>query len=164
MAQQSSSLSTREFSELTGIAVSTVNRLLREGKIKGVKTAGKWKIAKSEMTGKAIQSILKPSRKGAGPGKIDRMAAKKDKALGSEVPPTGGLSAAADTRAATSGTSTDGAQTYSVTEFSGLTYLTEFGVLEFLKKGRLQGLRDEKGQWRLGAGNLQNPGMRHLIR
>ena len=80
MAQQSSSLSTREFSELTGIAVSTVNRLLREGKIKGVKTAGKWKIDKTEMTAKAIQTILKPSSKEAAPGKIDRMAAKKDKA------------------------------------------------------------------------------------
>ena len=98
MAQESSSLSTREFSELTGIAVSTVNRLLREGKIKGVKTAGKWKIDKSEMTAKAIQAILKPSRKGAAPGKIDRMAAKKDKAQGSEVP-TGRFSAAADTKA-----------------------------------------------------------------
>jgi hypothetical protein len=51
-----------------------------------------------------------------------------------------------------------------VTEFSSLTYLTEYGVLEFLKKGRLQGVRDEEGQWRLGADNLQNPCMRHLTR
>ncbi|MGA8242024.1 MAG: helix-turn-helix domain-containing protein, partial [Desulfobacterales bacterium] len=85
MAQDASSLSTREFSKLTGIAVSTVNRLLREGQIKRVKTAGKWKIAKSEMTAKAIQAILKPSRKGVGPGKIDRMAAKEDKVQGSGV-------------------------------------------------------------------------------
>jgi excisionase family DNA binding protein len=162
MAQQSSSLSTREFSELTGIAVSTVNRLLREGKIKGVKTAGKWKIDKTEMTAKAIQTILKPSSKEAAPGKIDRMAANKDKAQESRVP-TGEFSVAADKKA-TSGTSADGAQTYSVTEFSSLTYLTEYGVLEFLKKGRLQGVKDEKGQWRLGADNLRNPGMRHLLR
>ena len=162
MAQDASSLSTREFSKLTGIAVSTVNRLLREGQIKGVKTAGKWKIAKSEMTAKAIQAILKPSRKGAGPGKIDRMAAKEDKAKGSGIP-TATFSAAAATKASF-GTSADGPRTYSVTEFSGLTYLTEFGVLEYLKKGRLQGVKDEKGQWRLGADNLQNPGMRHLIR
>jgi excisionase family DNA binding protein len=154
MAQDSSFLSTIEFSKLTGIAVSTVNRLLREGKIKGVKTAGKWKIAKSEVTAKAIQAILKPSRKGTGPDKIDRMAAKKDKAS---------FLAATDTKASF-GTSADGPRTYSVTEFSGLTYLTEYGVLEFLKKGRLQGVKDEKGQWRLGADNLQNPGMRYLIR
>jgi excisionase family DNA binding protein len=162
MAQQSSSLSTREFSELTGIAVSTVNRLLREGKIKGVKTAGKWTIDRSEMTAKAIQAILKPPGKRAAPGKIDRMTTKKDKARGAGVP-TGGISAAADKKAI-SGTSADGAQTYSVTEFSDLTYLTEYGVLEFLRKGRLQGVRDKKGQWRLGAGNLRNPGMRHLVR
>jgi hypothetical protein len=91
------------------------------------------------------------------------MTAKKDKTRGSGGP-TGGISAAADTKAAVSGTSAGGAQTYSVSEFSSLTYLTEYGVLEFLKKGRLQGVRDEKGQWRLGADNLRNPGMRHLIR
>ena len=162
MTQQSSSLSTREFSELAGIAVSTVNRLLREGKIKGVKIAGKWKIDESEMTAKAIQAILKRSSKRVASGKSDRMAAKKDKAQGPMVP-IGSFSAAADTKASI-GTSTDGARTYSVTEFSGLTYLTEYGVLEFLKKGRLQGVRDEEGQWRLGADNLKNPGMRHLIR
>jgi hypothetical protein len=114
------------------------------------------------MTAKAIQAILKPSRKGAGPGKIDRMAAKEDKAKGSGIP-TATFSAAAGTKASF-GTSADGPRTYSVTEFSGLTYLTEYGVLEFLKKGRLQGVKDEKGQWRLGADNLQNPGMRYLIR
>ncbi|MGW8188463.1 MAG: helix-turn-helix domain-containing protein [Desulfobacterales bacterium] len=162
MAQQSSSVSTREFSELTGIAVSTVNRLLRNGKIKGVKTAGKWKIDRSEVSAKAIQAILKPSSKGVALGKNDRMATKKNKAQGSGVP-AGGISAAADARA-TSGASADSAMTYSVTEFSGLTYLTEYGVLEFLKKGRLQGVRDEKGQWRLGADNLRNPGIRHLLR
>lgn len=162
MAQESSSLSTREFSELTGIAVSTVNRLLREGKIKGVKTAGKWKIANSELTAKAIQANLYPSRKEAAPGRTDRMAAKKDQARRSEVP-EGSFSAAADTKTSL-GTSAHGARTYSVTEFSGLTYLTEYGVHEFLKRGRLQGVKDEKGQWRLGADNLQNSGMRHLIR
>jgi excisionase family DNA binding protein len=164
MAQQSSSLSTREFSELTGIAVSTVNRLLREGKIKGVKTAGKWKIDKTEMTAKAIQAILKPSGKRAAPDKIDRMAKKRVKAQGAGVP-KGDFSAAVDKKA-TSGTSADGDKdkTYSVTEFSNLTFLTEYGVLEFLKKGLLQGIRDEKGQWRLGAENLRNPGMRHLLR
>ncbi|MDZ7581106.1 MAG: hypothetical protein U5R30_10890 [Deltaproteobacteria bacterium] len=48
--------------------------------------------------------------------------------------------------------------------FSALTYLTEFGVLEFLKKGLLQGVRDEKGNWRLSVDNLQLSGLRHLIR
>lgn len=162
MAQQSSSLSTREFSELTGVAVSTVNRLLRKGKIKGVKTAGKWKIDKTEMTAKAIQAIVKQSGKRVAPDKIDRMAKKKDKAQGAGVP-AGDYSASGD-RISTSGTSADGTLTYSVIEFSKLTYLTEYGVLEFLKKGLLQGVRDKNGQWRLGADNLKNPGIRHLLR
>ena len=162
MAQQSSSLSTREFSELTGIAVSTVNRLLREGKIKGVKTSGKWKIDRSEMTAKAIQAILKPSPKGTALGKIGPMASKKNAAQGPGVS-LDGISAAAEA-ITNSGVSVDSAKTYSVSEFSGLTYLTEYGILEFLKKGRLQGVRDEKGQWRLGADNLRLPGLRHLLR
>ena len=162
MARQSSSLSTREFSELTGIAISTVNRLLRKGKSKGVKTAGKWKIDKTEMTAKAIQAIVKPSGKQAAPDKIDRVAKKKDKAQGAGVPADDFL-ASADKKAI-SGTSTDGAPTLSIIEFSKLTYLTEYGVLEFLKKGLLQGVRDNKGQWRLGTDNLQNPGIRHLLR
>jgi excisionase family DNA binding protein len=162
MAQQSSSLSTREFSELTGVAVSTVNRLLRKGKIKGVKTAGKWKIDKTEMTAKAIQAIVKRSDKRAAPDKIDRMAKIKDKVQGAGVP-AGDFSDFADKKA-TAGTPADEAQTYSVIEFSQLTYLTEYGVLEFLKKGLLQGVRNKNGQWRLGADNLQNPGIRHLLR
>ena len=162
MAQQSSSLSTREFSELTGVAVSIVNRLLRKGKIKGVKTAGKWKIDKTEMTAKAIQAIVKRSGKRAAPDKIDRMAKIKDKVQGAGVP-AGDYSDFADKKA-TAGTPADEAQTYSVIEFSQLTYLTEYGVLEFLKKGLLQGVRNKNGQWRLGADNLQNPGIRHLLR
>jgi hypothetical protein len=90
------------------------------------------------------------------------MAKKKDKAQGAGVP-AGDFSASVDKKE-TSGASADGAQTYSVIEFSKLTYLTEYGVLEFLKKGLLQGVRDKKGQWRLGAENLQNPGMRNLLR
>lgn len=162
MVHNSISLSTREFSELTGIAIATVSRLLRDGKIKGVKTAGKWQIARREIKAAAIQAILKPSRKGAAPAKIDRAAAQKGKAQ-NETAPKGGFSAAAVTTAST-GTPADNTRTYSMTEFCGLTYLTEYGVLEFLKKGRLQGVRDEKGHWRLSADNLQNPGLRHLIR
>jgi excisionase family DNA binding protein len=153
MAHNSSYVSTREFSELTGIARSTVNRLLREGKIKGVKTAGKWKMAKSEIQAKVIQSILKPSSKA--------MTTQNGEARGAAVPAGDFVPEITE---ASIGISAGSARTYSVTEFSDLTYLTVFGVLEFLKKGLLQGVRDEKGNWRLSVDNLHLPGLRHLIR
>ena len=55
-------------------------------------------------------------------------------------------------------------ESYSVAEFSDRTFLTARGVEEFLGQGRLQGFRDEEGNWRLGPENLQNPNIRHLIR
>ena len=54
MAQKTKSLSTSEFSKLTGILVLTVGKLIREGKIKGKKASGKWKIAESQLKAKAV--------------------------------------------------------------------------------------------------------------
>jgi hypothetical protein len=55
-------------------------------------------------------------------------------------------------------------RTYSVPEFSALTYLTEFGVRNFLKSGRLLGEQAEDGSWKVKAESLDLPDLRHLIR
>jgi len=55
-------------------------------------------------------------------------------------------------------------KTYSVSEFSQLTYLTEAGVIQWLKKGRLQGNQAADGQWVIDAASLQLPGTKHLLR
>ncbi|MDJ0991723.1 MAG: helix-turn-helix domain-containing protein [Desulfobacterales bacterium] len=55
-------------------------------------------------------------------------------------------------------------QSYSVAEFSAMTYLTEFGVCDWLRKGRLQGTRSDDGEWRIDAANLEAPHMKNLVR
>ncbi len=42
-------LSTRQYSELSGIPIASVTKLLRQGKIKGDKFKGKWLISESEI-------------------------------------------------------------------------------------------------------------------
>jgi len=148
MAKKSSALSTREFSEKTGISASTVSRLVREGKIKGVKESGKWLIDRDELNAEAVRSLSKTTRilevSGAD-GRVPRDPTPLEK-KGKKHP------------------SKPAGRTYSVAEFSELTYLTEKGVEEFLTSGRLQGARDDKGNWRVGHENLQNSYIRHLIR
>ena len=49
-------------------------------------------------------------------------------------------------------------------EFSELTYLTETGVLQWLKRGRLKGRRSEDGRWEVDADNLETADVRRLLR
>jgi hypothetical protein len=51
-----------------------------------------------------------------------------------------------------------------VAEFSALTYLTETGVLRWLKSGRLLGENASDGSWTVKAESLELPHLRHLIR
>ena len=55
-------------------------------------------------------------------------------------------------------------KTYSVSEFSEMTYLTSHGVNEWLKQGKLRGVKDNKGNWLVDAANPQIPFMKKLIR
>lgn len=57
-----------------------------------------------------------------------------------------------------------GNTSYTVAEFSAMTYLTEFGVTQWLKQGRLTGTRDETGQWRVEAANLEKSDVQRLLR
>lgn len=144
MAKKSQALSTREFSDMTGISISIVTRLVREGKIKGVKISGKWLIDQEEINAETVKSLSKTVRpqEDSGTGRTSAALERNEKKRPSKPSD----------------------RTYSVAEFSDLTYLTEKGVEEFLKSGRLQGARDDKGNWRVGHENLQNSNIRHLIR
>lgn len=48
-------LTTRQYSELTGISVASVSKLLRQGKLKGQKNKGKWLIPESEVDKKILE-------------------------------------------------------------------------------------------------------------
>ena len=142
MAKKSLTFTSREFSDKTGIPVATVNRLLREGKIKGAKASGKWLIDRGELNTKAVKALSKTADRPVSSKPAPKSIEKKGKKLQSKP--------------------TD--KTYSVAEFSSLTYLTEGGVVEYIKKGRLKGIKDEQGNWQLSHENFQNPNIHHLIR
>jgi hypothetical protein len=53
---------------------------------------------------------------------------------------------------------------FSVAEFAAMTYLTENGVMQWLKQGLLKGQQDEKGDWQVEASNLEVPNVKRLVR
>ena len=55
-------------------------------------------------------------------------------------------------------------KTFSVVEFSEMTYLTLKGVNEWLKQGKLKGEKDKEGNWLVDADSLQLSFMKKLIR
>lgn len=139
MAPKSGLLTSREFSSRTGLPAATVSRLIRDGNIKAVKKSGKWMIEADQLEAEAVLKASKKS-KPAAKKKPKKQAPKKD-----PKPATASRS-------------------YSVAEFAAMTYLTEKGVLDWLKTGRLSGRQDAGGAWRVDSGNLEVPDVKRLLR
>ncbi len=139
MPQSEKLLSTQEFAKKAGVSAGTVSKWLRSGKLKGKKQSGKWLIDASELSAVGGHQSLEPNEKPAAP-----KTAAKPKA------------AAPKTKSS--------AKTFTVEEFSAMTYLTEFGILKWIKQGKLSFTLDESGQPRIDASNLENPSLKHLIR
>ncbi len=59
---------------------------------------------------------------------------------------------------------TSTAKTIPLADFVNMTYLTENGVKEWLKQGRLAGLQADSGEWMIEAANLELPDVKRLIR
>ena len=59
---------------------------------------------------------------------------------------------------------TAGGKMFSVVEFADMTYLTEFGVMEWLKQGRLSGRQAAGGERKVDAANLETPDVKRLVR
>ena len=55
-------------------------------------------------------------------------------------------------------------KSFSVSEFAGMTYLTEKGVRQWLQQGLLKGRQDAKGNWQIEASNLEVPNVKRLVR
>ncbi len=140
MATKSQLLTTSEFASRAGIASAKVSKLIRNGKIKAEKKSGKWMISSSEV--KAAQDLSKKA-KPAPKKKTSKPALEKTK-------PAKGTASAA--------------KAYSLAEFVNMTYLTENGVKDWLKQGRLSGRQNETGEWMIDAANLGAPYMKRLVR
>lgn len=130
-------LTTSEYSKISGTSVSTITKLLRKGDLQGQKINGKWAIDASE-----AQKINTPA---APPSKH----AQKNAAPAGDPPPP---------------PSASGGKTLDVETFTRMTYLTEKGVRQWLKTGRLSGRVDDHGNPLVDADNLDRPEIRHLIR
>jgi excisionase family DNA binding protein len=127
-------LSAQAFAREAGISPSTVTKWLRSGKLKGHKEGSKWLISTDQLPGQA-PSV--PASQSSPP-------------IGASKPVTKNTETADNT--------------YSIDEFSVLTYLTVFGVQKWLKEGRLKGALDAAGHWHVDAENLHDPKFQRLIR
>jgi phage antirepressor YoqD-like protein len=60
--------------------------------------------------------------------------------------------------------STNATKSLSVAEFADMTYLTENGVMQWLRQGLLKGQQNAKGDWQIEASNLEAPNIKRLVR
>ena len=139
MAQNIQNLTTGEFGSKTGLSAAQVSKLIRQGKIKAKKKSGKWIIHPRELEAKAVQDLDGGRQSTAG-----TVAAKTSQGKSAPTP--------------------SGQKTFTLFEFAEMTYLTELGVKQWIKLGRLEAQQNEKGEWLVDAENLQKPNVKRLVR
>ena len=144
-------LTTREFASRTGLQASKVAKLIRQGIIEAEKKSGKWLIHPNQLQAKAFQV---PDKGGKSTAKKKTIKTSHKKAATS----------ATKTITAVKGLEISAGRVYTVSEFVEMTFLTELGVVQWLKQGRLTGQQNEKGDWLIDAANLQEPNIRRLLR
>lgn len=150
MSQKQNLITTAEFAKASGIPTAKVSGLIRAGKIKAKKVSGRWQIDKSQLKAEAVA----PSGKTA--------PAEKQVAAAAAAPKTNKSRSAAPKRENVKAPANKTA--YSVSEFAAMTYLTEKGVMDWLKSGRLKGRMGSTGEWSVDAGNLQAREISRLVR
>jgi predicted site-specific integrase-resolvase len=141
MSGSNDSLTTQQFAMKAGVSASTVSKWIRTEKIKGEKRDGKWLIPAAE-----ISKISTTSPPKTTPGKTAATLQENKPSQASSPTPKAGT------------------KSYSIKEFSELTYLTEFGVEKWLREGRLIPATDGSGQPRVDASNLDRPTVKRLVR
>ena len=55
-------------------------------------------------------------------------------------------------------------KSFSVAAFADMTYLTENGVMHWLRQGLLKGHQNAQGEWQIDASNLEVPNVKRLVR
>ena len=152
MATKSQLLTTSEFASRAGIAAAKVSKLIRDGIIKAEKKSGKWMISSGELKAvKGLSKQNKPSPKKKAP----KAAPKKAAAAKKPAAPKIDKPAAAKPSAA---------RTIPLADFVNMTYLTETGVRDWLRQGRLKGVQNDSGEWLIDAANLEVPDIKRLVR
>jgi predicted site-specific integrase-resolvase len=136
MDRSNTLLTTREFAQKAGVSAGTVSKWLRQGTIEGKKINAKWSISDAELV-KVTQTP------GSLPAPSEHPIPKAD--------------------APSPNTATEN-RSYSIQEFSEMTYLTPYGVEKWVKEGRLKNTVDAAGQLRIDGSNLDRPDIMRLLR
>jgi hypothetical protein len=58
---------------------------------------------------------------------------------------------------------TKATKSFSVAAFADMTYLTENGVMQWLRQGLLKGHQNAEGEWQIDASNLEVPNVKRLV-
>ena len=148
MAKKDQFLTTGEYATKVGLSTSSVTKLIRDGSIKAEKKSGKWMIPADQLKTQAVKDLGKTGKKTVKPAKkktVARESTSTKKDMPAEAKSTAG-------------------KKYTVAEFTEMTYLTEFGVKEWLKLGRLTGQQIAGGEWKIDASNLESPDIKRLVR
>ena len=136
MSKPDNYLTAQEFARKAGVSAATVSKWLRDGTILGEKISGKWSISSDELA-KVTQSGKTTKTPSKGPAANPKPQAPK---------------------------ATAGARSYSIREFSDMSYLTEYGVQKWLKEGRLKKVVETSGQIRVDGSSLEDPNVKRLLR
>lgn len=168
MANPSKSMNTSEFAKATGIPAATVSKLIRDGKLKAKKEGKCWMITASQLEAKAVRELGKAAKPAKGKkAKKPAPSRKAAEPVRPAVPvPAKPAASAAVLQPAPAPVSARPAaeKVYTVAEFAAMTYLTENGVAEWLKTGRLKGRQEAGGQWVVFESSLQVPDISRLVR
>ena len=178
MATPRKSMTTSEFAKATGIAAATISKLIREGRLKARKEGKGWMIPQSQLAAKVVRELgkppeptkaKKPSKPAAAPRPAKAAKPVRRPPAPSPAPPVPAAPVpppepVPEPAVKTRLENLPAEKTYSVSEFEAMTYLTQKGVSEWLKSGKLKGVKAEGGEWRVLASNLQVPYISHLVR
>jgi len=181
MATQNTTLTTSEFAKAAGVPVASVSKLIRDGKLKAKKTGGKWMIPQSQLGSELVRALKEPARaaqRKAPAAKTGRTRpAPKAKAVPPPQPPVVAAPVSTEPEPVQNVPTPGPApaappapearleeKTYTIPEFAAMTYLTEKGVEEWLRAGRIKGVQTASGEWQVLDGNLQVPDINRLLR
>lgn len=183
MATQTTSMTTSEFARAAGIPVASISKLIRQGKLKAKKKGGKWMIPQGQLDAAAVRALKNPATgaKHSAPGKkaVRPPAAPKAKTAPPPLAAEDAPSPAPEPEPARAVVTPDqepapdappqpevrpADKTFTISEFAAMTFLTEKGVGEWLKSGRLKGVQTESGEWRILESNIQSAHISRLLR
>jgi excisionase family DNA binding protein len=176
MATKIPSMTSSEFAKAAGVSAASISKLIRDGKLKAEKEGGKWMIPQSQLDSAVVRALKGTAKTGR--SKPARAQQAQKAAAASTHPPSVPAVPVAPAPAPVHSTAPEAPapaarrepeirkeeKTYTIPDFAAMTYLTEKGVAEWLKIGRIKGVQKENGEWRVLEGNLQVADISRLLR